>query len=56
MSEESMKNGHIKICIDIDVNEEFMEVIKEAIAKMPDTMWKMNKMREKWMEGGEKQQ
>ena len=56
MSEDMGKKGHIKFTIDVEINEEFMSVIKESMTKMPDMMWKMNKMREKWMEGGEKQQ
>ena len=32
------KKGHAKITIDVEINEGLMEVVKEAIAKMPETM------------------
>ncbi len=32
------KKGHAKITIDVEINEAIMEVVKEAIAKMPETM------------------
>jgi hypothetical protein len=33
MSED--KKGHVKITVDVEMNEEMMDVIKEAIEKMP---------------------
>ncbi len=36
MSEE--KKGHVKITIDVEVNEPLMDVMKEAITKMPAMM------------------
>jgi len=34
MGEE--KKGHVKIVLDVDINEEMMEIIKESISKMPE--------------------
>jgi hypothetical protein len=39
MSEE--KKGHFKVTIDVEVNEELMSVMKEAISKMH---WKIPEM------------
>jgi hypothetical protein len=36
MSED--KKGHVKITVEIELNEEMMSVVKEAIAKMPSMM------------------
>lgn len=36
MSEE--KKGHFKVTIEVEVNEELMDLMKEAISKM---QWKM---------------
>jgi hypothetical protein len=30
------KKGHVRIVLDIDVNEEMMDVLKESISKMPE--------------------
>ena len=32
------KKGHAKITIDVEINEALMEVVKESIAKIPETM------------------
>ncbi len=44
MAEE--KKGHVKISIDIDINEPLMEMAKEAMANMPKMMEMMNKKKE----------
>jgi hypothetical protein len=36
MSEE--KKGHVKITIEVEVNEPLMDVVKEAMTKMPEMM------------------
>jgi hypothetical protein len=36
MSEE--KKGHVKITVEMELNEEMMSVVKEAIEKMPTMM------------------
>jgi hypothetical protein len=30
------KRGHVKIVLDVDVNEEMMDILKESISKMPE--------------------
>ena len=35
------KKGHFKVTIDVEVNEELMDLMKETISKM---QWKMPKM------------
>ncbi len=36
MSEE--KKGHIKVTFEVEMNKEFMDVMKEAMANMPKMM------------------
>jgi len=36
------KKGHFKVTIDVEVNEELMDLMKEAMSKM---QWKMPKMK-----------
>jgi len=43
MGEE--KKGHVKITIDIEINESLMEMAKECMAKMPEAIAKMRKER-----------
>jgi hypothetical protein len=38
MSEE--KKGRLKMTFEVEVNEQFMDVLKDAIAKMPQMMAK----------------
>lgn len=45
------KRGHVKITLDVDVNEEMMEILKESITKMPDMARRMipsQKKKEEW--------
>ena len=45
MTEMSEKTGKLKITIEVDVNEELLDLAKEAIEKMPmrmQEMWKMH--------------
>jgi hypothetical protein len=30
------KRGHVRIVLDVDVNEEMMDILKESISKMPE--------------------
>jgi hypothetical protein len=30
------KRGHVRIVVDVDVNEEMMDILKESINKMPE--------------------
>jgi hypothetical protein len=30
------KSGHVRIVLDVDVNEEMMDILKESIGKMPE--------------------
>jgi hypothetical protein len=30
------KRGHVRIVLDVDVNEEMMDVLKESISKIPE--------------------
>ena len=30
------KKGHVKIVLDVDINEEMMDILKESISKMPE--------------------
>lgn len=30
------KRGHVRIVVDVDVNEEMMDILKESIKKMPE--------------------
>jgi hypothetical protein len=32
------KKGHVKITVEVEVNEQLMDMMKEAIAKMPEMM------------------
>ena len=41
MSEE--KKGHLKVTFEVEMNKEFMDVMKEAITKMPMKMSDMMK-------------
>ena len=41
MAEE--KKGHVKISIDIEINEPLMEMAKESMARMPEMMAKFRK-------------
>ena len=43
MAEE--KKGHVKVTMEVEVNEALMEVIKESIKNMPQMshMWQRNK-------------
>ena len=43
MAEE--KKGHVKITIEVEINEPLMEIIKEAMANMPMMMQMMAKQR-----------
>jgi len=36
MSEE--KKGHVKITVEVEVNEALMDAMKEAMSKMPEMM------------------
>ncbi|MDH5754077.1 MAG: hypothetical protein OEY95_02565 [Candidatus Bathyarchaeota archaeon] len=45
MAEE--KKGHAKICIDIEINEALMEIIKESMKNMPQMMKMMGERRRK---------
>ena len=45
MTEMTAKTGKLKITIEVDVNEELLDLAKEAIEKMPmrmQEMWKMH--------------
>ena len=45
------KRGHVRITLDVDVNEEMMEILKESISKMPEMARKMihsQKKKEEW--------
>lgn len=50
MSEE--KRGHVKITMEIEINEALMEVMKENMARMPEMMAKWRRMREERSEEG----
>ncbi len=39
MAEEE-KKGHLKVTIDIEINEALMDVMEESIAKVPERMMK----------------
>jgi hypothetical protein len=41
MSDE--KKGHVKITIDIELNEEIVSIMKEGIVKMPEMVPKIPK-------------
>ena len=43
MSDE--KKGHVKITIDIEVNEEIMSIMKEGIEKLPEMVPKLPKVK-----------
>lgn len=30
------KRGHVRIVLDVDINEEMMDVLKESISKIPE--------------------
>ena len=49
---EMMKNGKLKITIEVEVNEELMDLAKDAMSKMP------MRMQEMWRggHGGEKKE
>lgn len=44
MSEE--KKGHVKVTFEVEMNKEFMEVMKEAMANMSKMNWKMPNMKQ----------
>jgi len=39
--EEAMKKGHMKVTLDVEINEALMDAMKEAMSKMH---WKMPEM------------
>ena len=41
MSEE--KKGHVRISVDIEINEALMELVKEGMANMPQMMAQFTK-------------
>ena len=41
MSEE--KKGHVKISVDIEINEALMELVKESMANIPQMMAQFRK-------------
>ncbi len=47
---EMMKSGKLKITVEVEVNEELMNLAKEAMEKMP------MKMQEMWKMHGEKKE
>ena len=49
MSDE--KKGTMKITFEFEANEMFMDMMKNAMAKMPEMMTKMSEMRAKKAEG-----
>lgn len=46
MAEEE-KKGHLKVTIDVEINEALMDVMEESISKMPQTMMKRFRKEEK---------
>jgi len=45
MTEMAEKKGKLKVTVEVEVNEELMNLAKEAVAKMPmrmQEMWKMH--------------
>ena len=44
MAEE--KKGHVKVTMEVEINEALMEVVKEAIKNMPQMAHAWQKMRE----------
>jgi ferredoxin len=44
MAEE--KKGHVKVTMEVEINEALMEVVKEAIKNMPQMAHTWQKMRE----------
>lgn len=51
MTEMSEKKGKLKITVEVEVNQELMDLAKEAMAKMP------MRMQEMWRgHGGEKKE
>jgi len=47
---EMMKSGKLKITVEVEVNQELMDLAKDAIEKMP------MKMQEMWKMHGEKKE
>lgn len=47
---EMMKSGKLKITVEVEVNEELMDLAKDAMSKMP------MKMQEMWKGHGEKKE
>jgi hypothetical protein len=46
MAEEERK-GHLKVTVDVELNEALMDVMEESIAKMPERMVKRFQKSEK---------
>lgn len=44
MTEAAEKSGKLRICIEIEANEELLDLAKQAIDKMPQRMQEMWKM------------
>ena len=51
MTEKMEKKGKLKVTIEVEVNEELMDLAKDAMSKMPMRMQEMWKMH-----GGEKKE
>ncbi len=47
---EMMKSGKLKITVEVEVNQELMDLAKDAMSKMP------MKMQEMWKGHGEKKE
>ena len=41
-----VKKGHVKITVELEINEALMEMAKECMTKMPEMMMKMRKKEE----------
>lgn len=46
MNEEERK-GHVKVTIDVEINDSLMDLMQESMTKMPQMMKTFEKMREK---------
>jgi len=50
MTEMATKNGKLKLTVEIEVNEQLMDLAKDAMEKMP------MRMQEMWKKSGEKKE
>lgn len=47
------KKGHLKITMEVEINEALMEIVKDSMKSMPQMMQMIQKMREQRKSKGE---